>query len=43
MCKSENHPFPKEYLSKSKLKIGAKKYRPNEIWKMQAENKFIIK
>ena len=28
--------------SKSKLKIGAKKYRPNEIWKMQAENKFII-
>ena len=28
--------------SKSKLKIGAKKYRPNEIWKMQAENKFIL-
>ena len=32
-------------LSKSKsiLKIGAIKYRPNEIWKMQAENKFITK
>ena len=29
--------------SKSKLKIGAIKYRPNEIWKMQAENKFIVK
>ena len=28
--------------SKSKLKIGALKYRPNEIWKMQANNKFII-
>ncbi len=27
--------------SKSKLKIGALKYRPNEIWKMQANNKFI--
>ena len=29
--------------SKSKLKIGKKKYRPNEIWRMQAENKFITK
>ncbi len=28
--------------SKSKLKIGALKYRPNEIWKMQANNKFMI-
>ena len=28
--------------SKSKLKIGALKYRPNEIWKMQANNKFIL-
>lgn len=28
--------------SKSKLKIGSLKYRPNEIWKMQADNKFII-
>ena len=28
--------------SKSILKIGAKKYRPNEIWRMQAENKFIL-
>ncbi len=28
--------------SKSKLKIGSLKYRPNEIWKMQANNKFII-
>ncbi len=28
--------------SKSKLKIGALKYRPNEIWKMQANNKYII-
>ena len=28
--------------SKSKLNIGALKYRPNEIWKMQANNKFII-
>jgi len=28
--------------SKSKLKIGKKKYRPNEIWKMQAENKFVV-
>ena len=27
--------------SKSKLKIGSLKYRPNEIWKMQANNKFI--
>ena len=27
--------------SKSNLKIGALKYRPNEIWKMQANNKFI--
>ena len=27
--------------SNSKLKIGALKYRPNEIWKMQANNKFI--
>ena len=27
--------------SKSKLKIGSLKYRPNEIWKMQADNKFI--
>ena len=29
--------------SKSKLKIGAIKHRPNEIWKMQAENKFVTK
>ena len=29
--------------SRSKLKIGGKRYRPNEIWKMQAENKFISK
>ena len=29
--------------SKSKLKIGKMKYRPNEIWKMQAENKFVLK
>ena len=29
--------------SKSRLKIGAIRYRPNEIWKMQAENKFIVK
>ena len=28
--------------SKSKLKIGSLNYRPNEIWKMQANNKFII-
>lgn len=28
--------------SKSKLRIGIKKYRPNEIWKMQADNKFIL-
>ena len=28
--------------SKSKLKIGSIKYRPNEIWKMQANNKFVI-
>ena len=28
--------------SKSKLKIGSLEYRPNEIWKMQANNKFII-
>ncbi len=28
--------------SKSKLKIGSLKYRPNEIWKMQADNKFVI-
>ena len=28
--------------SKSLLKIGALKYRPNEIWKMQANNKFIL-
>ena len=27
--------------SQSKLKIGSLKYRPNEIWKMQANNKFI--
>jgi len=27
--------------SKSVLKIGAIKHRPNEIWKMQAENKFV--
>ena len=27
--------------STSKLKIGSLKYRPNEIWKMQADNKFI--
>tara|TARA_A100001015_G_scaffold70241_1_gene77811 strand:- start:199 stop:1176 length:978 start_codon:yes stop_codon:yes gene_type:complete len=29
--------------SNSKLKIGSLKYRPNEIWKMQANNRFIIK
>ena len=29
--------------SKSKLKIGKKRYRPNEIWKMQAQNDFVIK
>ena len=28
--------------SSSKLKIGSLKYRPNEIWKMQANNKFIL-
>tara|TARA_B100001063_G_scaffold242270_1_gene270626 strand:+ start:555 stop:1532 length:978 start_codon:yes stop_codon:yes gene_type:complete len=28
--------------SSSKLKIGYLKYRPNEIWKMQANNKFIV-
>ena len=33
------HKFTK---SKSKLKIGALSYRPNEIWKMQANNKFLI-
>tara|TARA_B100000029_G_scaffold104579_1_gene95115 strand:- start:1950 stop:2930 length:981 start_codon:yes stop_codon:yes gene_type:complete len=27
--------------SQSSLKIGALKYRPNEIWKMQANNKFV--
>ena len=27
--------------SKSILKIGSLKYRPNEIWKMQADNRFI--
>ena len=27
--------------SNSKLMIGSLKYRPNEIWRMQAENKFI--
>ena len=32
------HKFTK---SKSKLKIGSLKYRPNEIWNMQANNKFI--
>ena len=29
--------------SKSILKIGAIKNRPNEIWRMQAENKFITR
>ena len=29
-------------MSTSKIKIGSLKYRPNEIWKMQADNKFII-
>ncbi len=29
--------------SKSVLKIGAIKHRSNEIWKMQAENKFVTK
>lgn len=29
--------------SESILKIGAIKHRPNEIWKMQAENKFVTK
>ena len=29
--------------SKSILRIGALKHRPNEIWRMQAENKFVIK
>ena len=28
--------------SKSKLKIGKINYRPNEIWEMQADNKFLI-
>ena len=28
--------------SQSKLRIGSLKYRPNEIWKMQANNKFIV-
>ena len=28
--------------SQSKLLIGSLKYRPNEIWKMQANNKFIV-
>lgn len=28
--------------SNSKLKIGALKYRPNEIWKMNANNKIIL-
>jgi len=28
--------------SKSKLQIGKINYRPNEIWKMQADNKFVI-
>ena len=27
--------------SNSKLKIGSLNYRPNEIWNMQANNKFI--
>ena len=27
--------------SQSKLKIGILKYRPNEIWKMQADNKYV--
>ena len=27
--------------SKSTLKIGSLKYRLNEIWKMQADNRFI--
>jgi UDP-glucose 4-epimerase len=34
------HKFTK---SESVLKIGAIKHRPNEIWKMQAENKFVTK
>ena len=29
--------------SKSILKIGVIRHRPNEIWKMQAENKFVTK
>ena len=29
--------------SKSILKIGSIKYRPNEIWKMSAENEFVTK
>ena len=29
-------------LSKSKIRIGSLKYRPNEIWRMQANNKFIV-
>ena len=28
--------------SNSKLKIGSLNYRPNEIWRMQANNKFIL-
>ena len=28
--------------SKSKLKIGKINYRPNEIWRMQADNKFVV-
>ncbi len=37
------HKIYKYTNSKSKLKIGSLKYRPNEIWKMQANNKFIIR
>ena len=47
-----NKPIKIKYLvkkihkltkSKSILKIGSIKYRPNEIWKMSAENEFVTK
>ena len=47
-----NNPIKIKYLvkkihkltnSRSILKIGAIKYRPNEIWKMSADNKFVTK
>jgi len=30
------------WVAKSKLQIGILKYRPNEIWKMSANNKTIL-